>query len=676
MATVIDAIIKLQDQMSDKLKAVNSNLKKTDRMAKATSKSISNMGKNFDKAADKLKPFAVAAIGTATLAVNAFAEFDTKHHAMLNKLDAETRKSADISKQAFTDMSLSVAKSAEELVGIANSLGGAIDGLSGNQLNKMTQEVAKFAIATDTASDVASEMVSNTVNAFKLPAEEVPKLLDAITAASNYSSADVKDLGEALSKCSASASGMNQNIYDTSAALAVLANAGVKGSEAGTGLSNIFERMANPKNAEVFTNIGVSIFDAQGKMRSLVDIAEDFNNKTKGMGDAEKQYLAMQAFGDVGSRAFNKLANNAEAYRKQQQQIKDSQGAMNAAYEEMNQSLGVNLQLAKNSGMAILYKIGEKLAPQVKEIADYLTELTKKITAADDGTLDWVIAIGKVVVGLFALLKVIGIVLSFVAGAINVIRQAQVVFTVLRVAATVAFKGILVAAKALIGFLIANPIVAIIAAIIAVLVLLWYNWDTVKDYLIKGWELVKAAFNAGVSWFKDVFVTGLSNGMSALGSFFSNVWEGIKSGVSGACEFIRSTINTIIGLINGLSFTIPDWVPGFGGSTFSMNIPLLFTGTEDWKGGLAKINDQGGEIVDLPSGTRVMPHDKSVREARDMGRIEGAAYTKNHNSTTNINISKLADSVVVRQDSDIDEIVNRFVEKLQVASINRMEGAV
>lgn len=676
MATVIDAIIKLQDQMSDKLKAVNSNLKKTDRMAKATSKSISNMGKNFDKAADKLKPFAVAAIGTATLAVNAFAEFDTKHHAMLNKLDVETRKSADISKQAFTDMSLNVAKSAEELVGIANSLGGAIDGLSGNQLNKMTQEVAKFAIATDTVSDVASEMVSNTVNAFKLPAEEVPKLLDAITAASNYSSADVKDLGEALSKCSASASGMNQNIYDTSAALAVLANAGVKGSEAGTGLSNIFERMANPKNAEVFTNIGVSIFDAQGKMRSLVDIAEDFNNKTKNMGDAEKQYLAIQAFGDVGARAFNKLANNAEAYRKQQKQIKDSQGAMNAAYEEMNQSLGVNLQLAKNSGIAILYKIGEKLAPQVKEIADYLTELTKKITAADDGTLDWVIAIGKVVVGLFALLKVIGIVLSFVAGAINVIRQAQVVFTVLRVAATAAFKGILVAAKALIGFLMANPIVAIIAAIIAVLVLLWYNWDTVKDYLIKGWELVKAAFNTGVSWFNDVFVAGLNNGMSALGSFFSNVWEGIKSGVAGACEFIRSTINTIIGLINGLSFTIPDWVPGFGGSTFSMNIPLLFTGTEDWKGGLAKINDQGGEIVDLPSGTRVMPHDKSVREARDMGRIEGAAYTKNHNATTNINISKLADSIVVRQDSDIDEIVNRFVEKLQVASINRMEGAV
>lgn len=676
MATVIDAIIKLQDQMSDKLKTVNSNLKKTDRMAKATSKSISNLGKKFDSAADKLKPFAAAAIGTATLAVNAFSEFDTKHHAMLNKLDVETRKSADVSKQAFTDMSLSVAKSAEDLVGIANSLGGAIDGLTGNQLNKMTQEVAKFAIATDTASDVASEMVSNTVNAFKLPAEEVPKLLDAITAASNYSSADVADLGEALSKCSAAASGMNQTVYDTSAALAVLANAGVKGSEAGTGLSNIFERMANPANVEKLTGIGVAVFDAEGKMRSLVDIAEDFDKKTKNMTGAEKQYIALQAFGDVGGRAFTKLAGNAEAFRKQQQQITDSQGTMNKAYDEMNQSLGVNLQLAKNSGMAILYKIGEKLAPQVKQIADYLTELAKKISSADDGTLDWVISIGKVVVGLFAFLKAASVTLSVVSAIAKNIKTLKTVFSLIQVAASGLFKVLIIGIRAVATAFISNPIGAAITAIIVVLMLLYYNWDTVKAYLIKGWEAIKAAFNAGVSWFNDVFVAGLSNGMSALGSFFANVWEGIKSGVAGACEFIRSTINTIIGLINGLSFTVPDWVPGFGGSTFSMNIPLLFTGAEDWKGGLAKIHDQGGEIVDLPSGTRVIPHDKSVREARDMGRLEGAAYTKNNNSTTNINISKLADSVTVRQDSDIDEIVNRFVEKLQIASINRMEGAV
>lgn len=673
MATVIDAIIKLQDQMSDKLAAVNSNLKKTDRMAKATSKSISNMGKNFDKAANKLQPFAMAAFGTATLAINAFADLDTKHRAMLNKLEVETRKSTEISKQAFIDMSLGVAKPAEELINIANSLGGAIDGLSGQQLNKMTEEVAKFAIATDTASDVASNMVSNTVNAFKLPATEVPKLLDAITAASNYSSADVADLGEALSKCSAAASGMNQNVYDTSAALAVLANAGVKGSEAGTGLSNIFERMANPKNAENLTNIGVAVFDAEGKMRSLVDIAADFDKQTKNMTGAEKQYIALQAFGDVGGRAFTKLAGNAEAFKKQQQQITDSQGAMNQAYEEMNQSLGANLQLAKNSGMAILYKIGEKLAPQVKEIANYLVDLSKKISRADDGTLDWAISIGKVVVGLFAFFKVASTTMSIVSTIAANMKTLRAVFSIIQIAASGLFKVLIIGIRAVATAFLTNPIGLAITAIIVVLMLLYYNWDTVKDYLIAGWNMLKNAINSVVNWFNGTLVPAWNDGINAIGNFFNNLWEGIKAGVSGAVSFIKEGINTIISALNGISFHIPDWVPNWGGKDFSLNIPLLFTGTENWKGGLAKIHDQGGEIIDLPSGTRVMPHDKSVKEAREMGRKEGAVNNRTNNS---ININKLADSIVVREEADIDKIISGLVEKLQVHAINTMEGAV
>lgn len=673
MATVIDAIIKLQDQMSDKLAAVNSNLKKTDRMAKATSKSISNMGKNFDKAANKLQPFAMAAVGTATLAINAFADLDTKHRAMLNKLEVETRKSTEISKQAFIDMSLGVAKPAEELINIANSLGGAIDGLSGQQLNKMTEEVAKFAIATDTASDVASNMVSNTVNAFKLPATEVPKLLDAITAASNYSSADVADLGEALSKCSAAASGMNQNVYDTSAALAVLANAGVKGSEAGTGLSNIFERMANPKNVENLTGIGVAVFDTEGKMRSLVDIATDFDEKTKNMTGAEKQYIALQAFGDVGGRAFTKLAGNAEAFKKQQQQITDSQGAMNQAYEEMNQSLGANLQLAKNSGMAILYKIGEKLAPQVKEITDYIVDLSKKISRADDGTLDWAISIGKVVVGLFAFFKAASVTMSIVSTIAANMKTLRAVFSIIQIAASGLFKVLIIGIRAVATAFISNPIGLAITAIIVVLMLLYYNWDTVKDYLIAGWNMLKNAINSVVNWFNGTLVPAWNDGINAIGNFFSNLWEGIKAGVSGAVSFIKEGINTIISALNGISFHIPDWVPNWGGKDFSLNIPLLFTGTENWKGGLAKIHDQGGEIIDLPSGTRVMPHDKSVKEAREMGRKEGAINNRTNNS---ININKLADSIVVREEADIDKIISGLVEKLQVHAINTMEGAV
>ena len=71
--------------------------------------------------------------------------------------------------------------------------------------------------------------------------------------------------------------------------------------------------------------------------------------------------------------------------------------------------------------------------------------------------------------------------------------------------------------------------------------------------------------------------------------------------------------------INKLDIKIPDWVPMIGGKGFDLNIPtipMLYKGTSNWQGGTAVIHDRGGEIVDLPRGSRVYPHDKSIAMAR------------------------------------------------------------
>jgi phage-related protein len=104
-------------------------------------------------------------------------------------------------------------------------------------------------------------------------------------------------------------------------------------------------------------------------------------------------------------------------------------------------------------------------------------------------------------------------------------------------------------------------------------------------------------------------------------------------------------INGVVGAINGMGFDVPDWVPVIGGKKFALNIPtipMLAKGTSYWAGGLGQINERGGEIVDLPSGTRVYPHDESVRMARRSGM--------------QITIAKIADEVVIREDSDIQKL--------------------
>lgn len=115
-----------------------------------------------------------------------------------------------------------------------------------------------------------------------------------------------------------------------------------------------------------------------------------------------------------------------------------------------------------------------------------------------------------------------------------------------------------------------------------------------------------------------------------------------------------------------MGIKIPDWVPVIGGKGFSINIPtipMLYKGTDNWRGGAAVINDRKGEIVDLPKGSRVYPHDKSVQ----MARKEGAA---NGSRSIVVTINKLADKLEVRNDGDIDKIADALARKLQKVSLN------
>lgn len=201
-------------------------------------------------------------------------------------------------------------------------------------------------------------------------------------------------------------------------------------------------------------------------------------------------------------------------------------------------------------------------------------------------------------------------------------------------------------------------------------------------------NVFKVAFSGIVG-----YASGLLNGIVEVGSgvmkalggvidFLEGVftgnwkkaWEGVKTIFKGVFDSLvglcKTPLNAVIGLFNGvikginnLGIDIPDWVPGLGGEKLHFDLPtfkMLYKGTNNWQGGPAMIHDRGAEIVDLPTGTRVYPHDKSLQMARAEGRKEGNGIR--------INIEKLADEIIVREDSDIERIAdaaaNRIVTKL------------
>ncbi len=163
------------------------------------------------------------------------------------------------------------------------------------------------------------------------------------------------------------------------------------------------------------------------------------------------------------------------------------------------------------------------------------------------------------------------------------------------------------------------------------------------------------------------FITGIFTGN------WKKAWDGLKSIVSGIFSGIVATvkrnINLVIDVVNGVikglnSIKIPKGIPGIGGK--GINIPLipkLAKGTSNWQGGIVQVHERGGEIIDLPKGSRVYPHDKSVRQAYKDGQAAGGRKTV-------IQIPKLADTIVVREDADIDKIVDRLAKKLEDTANN------
>lgn len=166
------------------------------------------------------------------------------------------------------------------------------------------------------------------------------------------------------------------------------------------------------------------------------------------------------------------------------------------------------------------------------------------------------------------------------------------------------------------------------------------------------------------------FISGVFTGNWEL------AWNGLRDIVGNAfgalTGLVKTPINAVIGLVNGaidkinsIQFTVPEWVPVLGGKGWTglniPHIPTLYTGTDNWPGGLAEINEPryGGEIVDLPKGTRVYPHDESIQ----MARADGSR-------TVTINIPKLAEQIIVRSEADIDKIADALARRLEQTACN------
>jgi TP901 family phage tail tape measure protein len=227
-----------------------------------------------------------------------------------------------------------------------------------------------------------------------------------------------------------------------------------------------------------------------------------------------------------------------------------------------------------------------------------------------------------------------------------------------------AIKGIILAIKGIVKVVrfVAGVIVTAIAVIKAVIGGIIAAFNAVKEFItvtVPGffWSAVGKImeFWGGVGdFFKGIFdtIVGVFVGIGttvadAISGAFKFVVNGVLAGVETVLNGPIRLFNNALGVINKIPGVEIPLIPLF-------DLPRLAKGTKSWAGGPAMVHEAGGEIIDLPRGSRVYPHDQSLKMMQ-----------KGEGKVVNIRVAKLADTIVVREDADIDKIADRLAERLE-----------
>ncbi|EDT77395.1 phage tail tape measure protein [Clostridium perfringens] len=310
------------------------------------------------------------------------------------------------------------------------------------------------------------------------------------------------------------------------------------------------------------------------------------------------------------SKLSNRIKNNIEFTKNMIKATKNGAGAIK------------NFAKATKEGTSFLGKFAKGISSCVKNIIKFTTNIIK---ATAKGLLEFTKMILKGIVGLgkltLALIKNTAILIK--NGAIWVANKAKMLaYKVATIAVTVATKAMTLAQKALNLALSMNPIglvITLLVALAATFVVLYTKCEWFRNGVNAVWTSIKSIFRGFSSYFKGAFSRDWTQTFGLLGiqlnSFFgtvSAIWNGVKGVFSGIITFIKgvftgnwrsafqgladivksifgmlggiikapinaaiSGINMAIRGINGLSFDVPSWIPGIGGSHFGVNLPTI-----------------------------------------------------------------------------------------------------
>lgn len=365
-----------------------------------SSKAQSAMAKFSGTAKNALKGITVAAgaAGTAITAMAGYAvkvgsDFEagmSKVSAISGAAGADFEKLSDKAKEmgAKTKFSATEAASAFEYMAMAGWK--TEDMLSG------IEGVMDLAAASGESLAVTSDIVTDALTAFGMSAKESGHFADVLAAASSNANTNVSMMGETFKYVAPVAGALGFSAEDTAVAIGLMANSGIKAGQAGTSLRSIMTRLAKPTDdvAIAMDELGISITNSDGSMKSLNEIMGDLRSGFAGLSEAEKTNMAATIGGQEAMSGLLAIVNASDGdFRKLQTSIYSCDGAAKGMAETMQNNLKGSLTILGSAAEGFGIKVYEKMQVPLRKAVDAGTEGVNRLSKAfDSGSLKGVVS--------------------------------------------------------------------------------------------------------------------------------------------------------------------------------------------------------------------------------------------------------------------------------------------
>jgi TP901 family phage tail tape measure protein len=544
----VEAVFKAIDRVTA---PVNRMQNRVGKFTRGMRRGFTRLNRSVDKFAKGVKRGAIAvaaalAVSSAAMAnvIGTGAEFEQTLVSAAAKFPGEIRKGTeafialeDAAKKTGATTEFTASQSAEAL----NFL--AMAGFNAESSIAALPGVVDLATAAQVDLATATDVASDTLGAFGLATKDVIQLgknlarvNDVIAKTTTTANTTVETLFETIKDGAPVATTAGASIETFAALAGELANAGIKGSKAGTTLKNMFLSLSAPgtKAAKILRRMGVATKDANGDMLDIIDILGDLDGRLAGLGTADRSGVLEGIFGKIPIAGVNiLLKSGTDRLKEYRKQLEGASGASSTMASVMRDTLQGRLNSLNSAVEGVKISIFSLTSGPLSDAVDKMTEwvrVNEQAIATNIGeTLAGIIInfenivlwTGRIAKGLVAFFALVA-----------VLKTVALVLTVIN----------LLAAANPIGLIVLG-IVGLIALLSLGALLLMKNWEPIKQFFKDLWGDVVQCFDEGVAKIKAIIakVKGLVDSVTGFTKELgADIGGGVFDAVQGAKSFLGS----------------------------------------------------------------------------------------------------------------------------------------